>query len=401
MQAHYALDKRGRALYNSPVAVCSRIRLPPHRRASALINEASSREKGSLDSCAPCPNHHHKPFTMKHFFKKLAGMFSYDIGIDLGTANTLVYIKNQGIVLREPSVVAMKGDKVKAVGEDAKRMLGRTPGSMVAIRPLKDGVIADFEVAQIMMRHFIKKACQRRSLRGPRVLIAHPSGITEVERRAIEDSAYEAGAVRVQLIDEPMAAAIGCGLRVTEPIGNMIVDIGGGTTEVAIVALSGIVYSQSENCGGDALDDTITQYMLSSHNLLVGPRTAEEIKIRIGSAHPLQQELQMEVKGRDRSTGLPKTVEVRSEEIREALQPKLEVIVNAVRKTLDHCPPELASDLYDAGIMVAGGGALLRGIADLLHEQTGLPITIADDPLSAVAEGTGRYLQENDDVFDD
>ncbi|MGN1308902.1 MAG: rod shape-determining protein, partial [Akkermansia sp.] len=188
---------------------------------------------------------------MKHFFKKLAGLFSYDIGIDLGTANTLVYIKDQGIVLREPSVVAMKGDKVKAVGEDAKRMLGRTPGSMVAIRPLKEGVIADFEVAQIMMRHFIKKACQRRSIRGPRVLIAHPSGITEVERRAIEDSAYEAGAVRVQLIDEPMDAAIGCGLRVTEPVGNMIVDIGGGTTEVAIVALDGIVYSKSENCGGD------------------------------------------------------------------------------------------------------------------------------------------------------
>ena len=338
---------------------------------------------------------------MKHFFKKLAGLFSYDIGIDLGTANTLVYIKDQGIVLREPSVVAMKGDKVKAVGEDAKRMLGRTPDGMVAIRPLKEGVIADFEVAQIMMRHFIKKACQHHSIRGPRVLIAHPSGITEVERRAIEDSAYEAGAVRVRLIDEPMAAAIGCGLRVTEPVGNMIVDIGGGTTEVAIVALDGIVYSKSEKCGGDELDDAIIRYMNSTHNLLIGPRTAEKIKIDIGSAYPQKEERHTEVKGRDRGTGLPKTVVVTSKEIHEALQPKLEIIVNAVLQTLDHCPPELASDLYDIGIMVAGGGALLRGIADLLHEQTGLPINIADDPLSAVAEGTGRYLQENDNVFDD
>ncbi|HIX87759.1 MAG TPA: rod shape-determining protein [Candidatus Akkermansia intestinavium] len=328
-------------------------------------------------------------------------MFSYDIGIDLGTANTLVYVKDQGIVLREPSVVAMKGDKVKAVGEEAKRMLGRTPGSVVAIRPLKEGVIADFEVAQEMLSYFIRKACNRRSLRGPRILIAHPSGITEVERRAIIDSAAEAGARAVQLIEEPMAAAIGVGLPVSEPIGSMIVDIGGGTTEVAIISLSGIVYSQSENCGGDALDDTICRHMLAAHNLLIGPRTAEDIKISVGSAHPLQQELQMEVKGRDRGTGLPKTVTVRSEEIREALQDKLDIIVNAIRQTLDHCPPELASDLYDRGITVAGGGALLRGLSDLLHEQTGLPITIADDPLSAVAEGTGKFIQENSRVFED
>ena len=338
---------------------------------------------------------------MFHFFKKLVGMFSYDIGIDLGTANTLVYVKDQGIVLREPSVVAMKGDKVKAVGEEAKRMLGRTPGSVVAIRPLKEGVIADFEVAQEMLSYFIRKACTRRSLRGPRILIAHPSGITEVERRAIIDSAAEAGARAVQLIEEPMAAAIGVGLPVSEPIGSMIVDIGGGTTEVAIISLSGIVYSQSENCGGDALDDTICRHMLAAHNLLIGPRTAEDIKISVGSAHPLQQELQMEVKGRDRGTGLPKTVTVRSEEIREALQDKLDIIVNAIRQTLDHCPPELASDLYDRGITVAGGGALLRGLSDLLHEQTGLPITIADDPLSAVAEGTGKFIQENSRVFED
>ena len=337
---------------------------------------------------------------MFRFLKSLAQMFTYDIGIDLGTANTLVYIKDQGIVLREPSVVAMQGDQVMAVGEEAKRMVGRTPGSVVAIRPLKEGVIADFVVAHQMLTYFIKKARQRRSLRGPRVLIAHPSGITEVERHAIEVSAYNAGASRVRLVEEPMAAALGVGLPVSEPVGNMIVDIGGGTTEVAIISLSGIVYSQSEKCGGDALDDSITRHMLSAHNLLVGPRTAEEIKIRVGSAHPLQQELQMEVKGRDRGSGLPKTVTVRSEEIREALKDKFEIILNAVRQTLDHCPPELASDLYDRGIVVAGGGALIRGIADLLHEETQLPILIAEDPLSAVAEGTGRFLQESEAVFD-
>lgn len=335
------------------------------------------------------------------FFRKIAGLLSYDIGIDLGTANTLVYIKDQGIVLREPSVVAMKGDKAKAVGEEAKRMIGRTPGSVTAIRPLKDGVIANFDVAHQMLRYFIKKACRRRTLRKPRILIAHPSGITEVERQAIESSAYEAGARDVQLMEEPMAAAIGVGLPVSEAIGSMIVDIGGGTTEVAILSLSGIVYSKSERCGGDAMDDTITRHMLAAHNLLVGPRTAEDIKVRIGSAHPLAQELQMEVKGRDRGTGLPKTVTIRSEEIREAIQDKLNIIVSAIRQALEHCPPELASDLYDRGITVAGGGALLRGLADLLHEQTGLPIVISEDPLSAVAEGTGRYLQENDDVFED
>ena len=337
---------------------------------------------------------------MFRFLKSLAQMFTYDIGIDLGTANTLVYIKDQGIVLREPSVVAMQGDQVMAVGEEAKRMVGRTPGSVVAIRPLKEGVIADFVVAHQMLNYFIRKARQKRSLRGPRVLIAHPSGITEVERHAIEVSAYNAGAIRVRLVEEPMAAALGVGLPVSEPVGNMIVDIGGGTTEVAIISLSGIVYSQSEKCGGDALDDSITRHMLSAHNLLVGPRTAEEIKIQVGSAHPLRQELQMEVKGRDRGSGLPKTVTVRSEEIREALKDKFDIILNAVRQTLDHCPPELASDLYDRGIVVAGGGALIRGIADLLHEETQLPIVIAEDPLSAVAEGTGKFLQESDAVFD-
>ncbi len=335
------------------------------------------------------------------FLKKIGFLNPCDIGIDLGTANTLIYIKNQGIVLREPSVVAIKGDHVKAVGEEAKRMVGRTPDSVVAIRPLKEGVIADFEVAEQMISYFIKKASQKRRLRGPRILIAHPSGITEVERRAIEDSAMKAGASRVQLIEEPMAAAIGVGLPISEPVGNMIVDIGGGTTEVAIISLSGIVYSQSEKCGGDALDDTIIRHMQAAHNLLIGPRTAEDIKTNIGSAHPLQQELTMDVKGRDRGTGLPKTVTINSQEIRESLQDKLDIIVNAVRQTLDHCPPELASDLYDRGITVAGGGALLRGLSNLLHEETGLPIFIADDPLGAVAEGTGRYLQENEVVFED
>ena len=334
---------------------------------------------------------------------RLSKFFSTDIGIDLGTANCLVFVRDHGIVLNEPSVVAIAESTktVLAVGTDAKRMIGRTPGNIRAVRPMKDGVIADFEVTEEMLRYFIKKACRRRTLRKPRILIAHPSGITEVERQAIESSAYEAGARDVQLMEEPMAAAIGVGLPVSEAIGSMIVDIGGGTTEVAILSLSGIVYSKSERCGGDAMDDTITRHMLAAHNLLVGPRTAEDIKVRIGSAHPLAQELQMEVKGRDRGTGLPKTVTIRSEEIREAIQDKLNIIVSAIRQALEHCPPELASDLYDRGITVAGGGALLRGLADLLHEQTGLPIVISEDPLSAVAEGTGRYLQENDDVFED
>ena len=335
-------------------------------------------------------------------------MMSYDLGIDLGTANTLIYIKNQGIVLREPSVVATKDDVVLAVGEEARNMIGRSPKSVEVVRPLRDGVIADFDVAEQMVRHFIKKASPGFRLRGPRIVIAHPSGITEVERRAIEESAYHAGASRVRLITEPMAAAIGVGMPVSEPVGSMIVDIGGGTTEVAILSLNDIVYSQSVKCAGDALDETIMRHMQNSHNLFIGPRTAEEIKINIGSAHPKigeddsqQEELTREVRGRDRGTGLPKTVTVRSEEIREALQDKLDIIVNTVRQTLDHCPPELASDLYDRGITVAGGGALLRGLRNLLHEQTGLPIIISEDPLGAVAEGAGKFLQENEYVFDE
>lgn len=333
---------------------------------------------------------------MSSFFQKIVKLFSYDIGIDLGTANTLVNVKDQGIVLREPSVVAAKGDKVLAVGDEAKRMLGRTPGSVTAIRPLKDGVIADFYITEEMLRYFIKKATARYYLIKPRVLIAIPSGITEVERRAVKESAEAAGARRVHLIEEPMAAAIGVGLPVQEAVGNMIVDIGGGTTEVALISLSGIVYSRSVRCAGDELDDAIISYMRRTYNLMVGERTAEDIKIRIGSAYPLPQELSIEVKGRDLVAGLPKTVTIRSEEVREALTEQLNTIVDAVRTTLERCPPELAADLVDRGIVLAGGGALLRGLDQLLHEQTGLPIHIAEDPLSAVAEGTGKALQELD-----
>ena len=287
-------------------------------------------------------------------------------------------------------------DRVLAVGDEAKRMLGRTPGSVTAIRPLKDGVIADFYITEEMLRYFIKKATARYYLIKPRVLIAIPSGITEVERRAVKESAEAAGARRVHLIEEPMAAAIGVGLPVQEAAGNMIVDIGGGTTEVALISLSGIVYSRSVRCAGDELDDAIISYMRRTYNLMVGERTAEDIKIRIGSAYPLPQELSIEVKGRDLVAGLPKTVTIRSEEVREALTEQLNTIVDAVRTTLERCPPELAADLVDRGIVLAGGGALLRGLDQLLHEQTGLPIHIAEDPLSAVAEGTGKALQELD-----
>ncbi len=333
---------------------------------------------------------------MSSIFRKITKLFTYDVGIDLGTANTLVNIKDQGIVLREPSVVAVKGEKVLAVGDEAKRMLGRTPGSVVAIRPLKDGVIADSEITEQMLRYFIKKSTSRYYFCKPRVLVAIPSGITEVERRAVRDAASRAGAREVHLIEEPMAAAIGVGLPVQEAAGNMVVDIGGGTTEVALISLSGIVYSRSVRCAGDELDDSIISYMRRTYNLMIGERTAEDIKIRIGSAYPLEKELTMDVKGRDLVAGLPKTVTIRSEEVREALSEQLNTIVDAVRTTLERCPPELAADLVDRGIVLAGGGALLRGLDKLLHEQTGLPIHIAEDPLSAVAEGTGKTLQELD-----
>ena len=329
---------------------------------------------------------------------RFLGLFSNDIGIDLGTANTLVYVKDRGIVLREPSVVAMQADtrKVLAVGDEAKRMLGRTPGNIIAVRPLKDGVISDFEVTEEMLKQFIKKVHKGRSFftPRPRVVIAVPSGITEVEKRAVRESAYHAGARLVTLIEEPMAAAIGVGLPVQEAAGNMIVDIGGGTTEVAIISLAGIVFSRSIRVAGDELDEAVINYMKRAYNLVIGERTAEEIKIKIGSAYPLEKETSIEVKGRDLVAGLPKTLTVTSQEVREALLDPVSTIVESIRITLERCPPELSADLVERGIVLAGGGALLRGLDRLVAEETGLPVYVAEDPLSAVAEGTGKVLQE-------
>ena len=306
-------------------------------------------------------------------FNRLFGWFSSDIGIDLGTANTLVYVKDQGIVLREPSVVAVQAgtSKVLAVGDEAKRMLGRTPANIVAVRPLKDGVIADFEVTEAMLRHFITKVHNSRVRARPRVVIAVPSGITEVEKRAVRESATHAGAREVYLIEEPMAAAIGVGLPVQDPAGNMIIDIGGGTTEVALISLSGIVFSRSVRVAGDELDEAIVQYMKRAYNLMVGERTAEEIKIKIGSAYPSEKETSVEVKGRDLVAGLPKTLTITSQEVREALLEPISTIVDSVRITLERCPPELSADLVDRGLVLAGGGALLRGFDRLLSEETG------------------------------
>jgi len=329
-------------------------------------------------------------------FSRFFDLFSNDIGIDLGTANSLVYVKDRGIVLREPSVVAIQTgtNRVLAVGNEAKRMLGRTPGNITAIRPMKDGVIADFEITEAMLRYFIRKVQSNRIMVRPRIIISVPSGITEVEKRAVKDSATHAGAREVYLIEEPMAAAIGVGLPVQEPAGNMIVDIGGGTTEVALISLAGIVFSRSVRVGGDEMDEAIIQYMKRVYNLMIGERTAEQIKISIGSAYPLPEETSMEVKGRDLVAGLPKTLTLTTEEVREALHEPISTIVEAVRFTLERSPPELSADLVDRGMVLAGGGALLRGIDKLIAEQTGLPVHVADDPLSAVAEGTGMVLHE-------
>jgi len=329
-------------------------------------------------------------------FDRLLGMFSADMGIDLGTASTLVFVKGRGIVLNEPSVVAIQkgASRVMAVGEEAKNMLGRTPGSIVAIRPLKDGVIADFEITEAMLRYFIRKVHNRKALVRPRIVVAIPSGITEVEKRAVKDSAEHAGAREVYLIEEPMAAAIGVGLPVQEAAGNMVVDIGGGTSEVAIISLAGIVFSRSVRVGGDELDEAIIQYLKRTYNLLIGPRMAEMIKINIGSTYPLEEELTMEVKGRDLVAGLPKTMTVNSEEIREALAEPISTIIEAVRISLERCPPELSADLVDRGMVLAGGGSLIRGLDKLLGEETGLPVNVADEPIEAVVLGTGKVLQE-------
>ena len=327
------------------------------------------------------------------------GMFSNDLAIDLGTANTLIYVKGQGIVCNEPSVVAVQkeargGRKVLAVGAEAKKMLGRTPGNIVAIRPLKDGVIADFEITEAMLRYFIQKIHNRKTLVRPRIIICVPFGITEVEKRAVKESAESAGAREVSLFEEPLAAAIGAGLPITEPTGNMIVDIGGGTTEVAVISLAGVVFSKSVRVGGDKMDEAISQYIKRKYNLLVGERTAELIKITIGSAYPAQEIQTMEIKGRDLVAGVPKTVEISDEEIRDSLLEPINQIVEAVRIALERTPPELASDIVDKGIVLAGGGALLRNLDVLLREETGLPIMLADDPLTAVVMGAGRALDE-------
>lgn len=333
---------------------------------------------------------------IKKLLDYIQDLTTNDIGIDLGTATTLVYVKGEGIVICEPSVVAIeKGTShVLAVGEEAKRMLGRTPGNIVAIRPMKDGVITDFEITEAMLRFFIRKVRRRRFQLRPRILIAIPSGITEVEKRAVKESAERAGAREVFLIEEPIAAAIGVGLPIQEPIGNMVIDIGGGTTEIAVISLAGIVFSKSIRIGGDEMDEAIIEYLKKAYNLMVGERTSEEIKIKIGSAYPLEEEMSLDVKGRDLVTGLPKTVTVTSEEIREALQEPLRAILEITKISLERTPPELASDLIDHGIVMAGGGSLLKGMDKLISEETGLPVHIADDPLTAVACGTGKVLNE-------
>ena len=327
----------------------------------------------------------------------LAGLFSNDLAIDLGTANTLVYVRGEGIVMNEPSIVAIHqaDHSVLAVGHEAKAMMGRTPGNILAIRPLKDGVIADFDVTEKMLHYFISTVHRRRTLVHPRIVIGVPSGITQVEKRAVRDSAMQAGAREVYLIEEPMAAAIGAGLPIQEPGGNMIVDMGGGTTEVAVISLSGIVISKSVRVAGDEMDEAIVQYIKKHYNLLVGERRAEEIKIKLGSAYPMPGErATMEVKGRDLIDGIPKTIVVTDEEIREALREPVMSIVDTVRICLERTPPELAADIVDKGIVLTGGGALLRGLDLLLRQETDLPIAVADDPLSCVALGTGKVLDE-------
>jgi rod shape-determining protein MreB len=330
-------------------------------------------------------------------FDWLYGLFSNDLAIDLGTATTLIYVKGKGIVSCEPSVVAVQRDsrgdkKVLAVGREAKEMLGRTPGNIQAIRPLRDGVIADFEITEAMIRYFIARAHNRRTLVKPRIIICVPFGITEVEKRAVKESAESAGAREVYLIEEPMAAAVGAGLPITEPSGNMVVDIGGGTTEVAVISLAGIVYSQSVRVGGDKMDDAIVAYLKRKYNLAIGEQTAERIKVTVGNAYAGEQQSTMEVKGRDMVAGIPKTVVVSSDEIREALAEPINAIVEAVLLALERTPPELAADIVDKGVVLTGGGALLKGLDVLLREETGLPVMVCDDPISAVVLGCGKTL---------
>ena len=332
------------------------------------------------------------------FLDSILGLFSSDLAIDLGTANTLVYVKGKGIALREPSMVTVRQDskQVLAVGSEAKAMVGRTPENITVVRPMKDGVIANFEVTEAMLRYFAHKVHNRKTFVRPRMLICVPSGITQVERRAVRDSAENAGAREAYLIEEPMAAAIGVGLPIEEPGGSMVVDIGGGTTEVAVISLAGVVYSQSVRVGGDEMDEAIISYVKRNYNLLIGERTAEEIKIGVGSAYKTGEAKTLEIKGRDLIAAIPKTTVVTDEEIREALSEPVNSIVETVRGTLERTPPELAADIVDRGIVLAGGGGLLRGLDKLLKEETGLPVTLAEDPLSAVVMGTGKVLDELD-----
>jgi rod shape-determining protein MreB and related proteins len=335
---------------------------------------------------------------MGNFIDSILGLFSNDLAIDLGTANTLVYVKGKGIVLGEPSVVAVRTDnrmknKVVAVGLEAKNMLGRTPGNIIAIRPMRDGVIADFEVTEAMLRHFIHKVHNRRTFVRPRIIVAVPSGITPVEKRAVKESAESAGAREVFLIEEPMAAAIGAGLPITEPTCNLIVDIGGGTTEVAVISLAGIVFSRSLRIAGDKMDSAIMQYIKRKYNLLIGERTSEIIKTTIGNAYPDADDIAtIEVKGRDLVSGIPKILAIDSDEVRESIAEQIDAIVETVKIALEQTPPELAADIVDRGIVLTGGGALLKNLDRLLREETGLPITVADDPLSTVARGSGMAL---------
>ncbi|MEG2082768.1 MAG: rod shape-determining protein [Oscillospiraceae bacterium] len=328
--------------------------------------------------------------------------FTKDIGIDLGTANTLVFMKGKGVIMREPSVVAVdtKNDTVKFVGSEAKEVIGRTPGSIVVVRPLKDGVIADFDVTASMLRIFIKKACGPSLLFKPRVVICIPSGVTEVERRAVREASLNAGAGQVMIIEEPMAAAIGAGLPVQEATGNMVVDIGGGTSEVAVISLNGIVASRSVRTGGDEFDIAIINYIKRKFNLLIGERSAELIKIEIGTAFPTTQELKLDIKGRNLINGLPKNIEITSEDVREALQESLEKIVEAIKETLERTPPELAADIIDSGITLTGGGALLRGLDKLINNETGIDVHVAESPLDCVANGTGSVLDHMDVLGD-
>ncbi|HUG44682.1 MAG TPA: rod shape-determining protein [Acidobacteriota bacterium] len=328
--------------------------------------------------------------------RSIFSIFSNDLAIDLGTANTLVYARGRGIVVNEPSIVAINKitNQVEAVGHEAKEMLGRTPGSIVAIKPMKDGVIADFDVTEEMLKYFIKKAHNRNYLLSPRIVICIPSEITQVEKRAVRESALRAKASEVYLVEEAMAAAIGAGLPITEPSGNMIIDIGGGTSDIAVISLSGIVYSRSVRVAGNEMDEAIIQYIKRKHNLLIGERTAEQIKIQIGSAAPLKEKLTMEIKGRNLIEGIPKTVSITDDEIRESLLDSIATIVNAVRIALERTPPELSADIVDKGIVLTGGGALLKHLDTRIKEETGLPVYLAEDPLSSVVLGVGKMLDD-------